>query len=457
MYIIQYSLLIFIKKMYFSQGKGLSDSEIKEKMDQQRIQIKNMQQQIIKNIQNFMNQVPFCIREVPTRIRIIKNCFGELESQLYNFFQFISIGSNKAKIIIPNCEDNVIDIDKNETKLIINYYDIIEVEVYVDLTRPFNEIIPKIFAQIFYPNLIKKRYKRTKRTQTTEYIMSHPIKESDEEKSFYIYKNFLYLESGGISLEEILKNSNTIIRIKNGDTINLKLSQEFYDEINTFPKNGNINIKLNSQRFANYPISANMKYEQFKKIINFNYFQNTNDNNYPNLDFITGQNVSGGGNEINGPLMFVDPNNSSLKQLKLSKNPPKWRTVKRGLNLFGKCQNKNCQASGKEVIYKTYQDNRKINLPEEGIIFDMVEELNKIKCPICKKIFRPTTCGFFKCEYQFIGDKLKKGDEVHYDSKTRETKEDKIEYYNPKKEDKTEWFKLKIYVLPFQKIKYNSK
>ena len=58
--------------------------------------------------------------------------------------------------------------------------------------------------------------------------------------------------------------------------------------------------------------------------------------NYPNLDFITGQNVSGGGNELNGPLMFVDPNNSSLKQLKLSKNPPKWRTVKRGLNLFGK-------------------------------------------------------------------------------------------------------------------------
>ena len=51
----------------------------------------------------------------------------------------------------------------------------------------------------------------------------------------------------------------------------------------------------------------------------------------------------------------------------------------------------------------------------------------------------------------------KKGDEVHYDSKTRETKEDKIEYYNPKKEDKAEWFKLKIYVLPFQKIKYNSK
>ena len=77
--------------MCFSQGKGLSDSEIKEKMDQQRILINNMQQQIIQNIQNFMNQVPFCIREVPTRIRIIKNCIGELESQLYNFFQFISI------------------------------------------------------------------------------------------------------------------------------------------------------------------------------------------------------------------------------------------------------------------------------------------------------------------------------------------------------------------------------
>ena len=445
--------------MNFSQGKGLSDSEMKEKIELNKILISKMQEQIIQNIQNFMYQAPFNIRADPTCIKIIKNIAGDLEAQLYYFFQFISIDSKRAKIIIPNCGDDVIDINKNETKLFINYYDIIESEVYVDIKSPINEIISKIFAQIFCPNLIKKRYKRTKKNQTTEYIMSHPIKQFDEEKSFYLYKNFLYLESGGgIALEDLLKNSNTIMNIKDGDTLYLKLYPEFYDEINTFPKNSNINIKINSEPFSNYPISGKMKYEQFKKIINLSYFQESNNyNNFPYLDFTIGQNISGGaGNEISAPLMFVDPSNSDIKQLKLSKNPLKWRKVKRGLNIFGKCENKKCQASGKEVIYKTYKDN-KINLPEEGIIFDMVEELNIIKCPICDKIFRPTTCGFYKCEYQFIGEKFKKGDQVHYDSKTRETKEEKIEYYNPKKEDKAEWFKLKVYVLPCQEIKYNSK
>ena len=392
---------------------------------------------------------------VPETIIYPEENLSESEKELKNFFQFILIDSYKAKQIITKPEDNMIDIDSSETKLFINYYNIIQAEVYVDLKCSVDEIISKIFAQIFCPYITKKRYKRTKSEQTTEYIISHPIKEFDEEKSFYIYKNFLYLEKEGKTLDELIKNSNTIL--KNDVTLNLKLIPEFYEDIITFPKSGNIKIKLNSQPFGNFSISEKMNYEKFKKIINLSYFQEINNSeNYPNLEFNIRQNICGGYiGIINGPKVFVDPSNSKLKQIKLCKNPPKWRLVKRGLNIFGKCENPKCQAFKKEVIYITYKNNE-INLPEEGMIFDMITELNKIKCPICGKIFYPVTCGFYKCEYQFIGDKIKEREEVHYDSETRETNQNDIEYYIPKKENKAEWFKLKIYVLPFQKIKYNS-
>ena len=137
--------------------------------------------------------------------------------------------------------------------------------------------------------------------------------------------------------------------------------------------------------------------------------------------------------------------------MQLIKDAPKWRIISTGLNLFGLCLNKKCQAYRKEVIFRT---NENSILPENGMIFDMVEKSNKIKCPICNKIFTPNTCGFYKCEYQFIGDKLENGDEIHFDSATRETKGNNVEYYQPTKGNQARWFKLKIYVLPIQDIKY---
>ena len=68
--------------------------------------------------------------------------------------------------------------------------------------------------------------------------------------------------------------------------------------------------------------------------------------------------------------------------------------VGKGLNIFGNCIYPKCKAFKKEVIYMT-------NLEDEGIRFNLNEEIQNIKCPICKKIMKPKTCGFWKCEYQF--------------------------------------------------------
>ena len=97
-------------------------------------------------------------------------------------------------------------------------------------------------------------------------------------------------------------------------------------------------------------------------------------------------------------LEFIDIDNlTKTKKLKLSSEAPKWRKVSMGLNLFGKCLNKKCEAFKAEVVHRV------------GINrgFDFNSDKRLIKCPICSKNFIPETMGFWKCEYQIKVKNLK--------------------------------------------------
>jgi len=78
------------------------------------------------------------------------------------------------------------------------------------------------------------------------------------------------------------------------------------------------------------------------------------------------------------------------------------------------------------------------------------------QCPLCKKIFKPKTCGFWKCEYQFSGKKINDGEVEYYDSKPKETKGDEFEYFDPFGNKEVQWIELNIYVLPKQSVKYQE-
>ena len=153
-----------------------------------------------------------------------------------------------------------------------------------------------------------------------------------------------------------------------------------------------------------------------------------------------------GGAEI--PINFIDVENSNVQKLEFSKNAPKWRYVKKGLNLFGICQNNSCKAFNKEVIFNRHGG---------GIInekFNLQENIYKITCPICEGIIIPKTCGFWDCEYQFIGDKIEGGKRVHVDTKCKETNGDEFEYFNPYENPSCLWTDLTIYTIEKQNIKY---
>jgi len=74
----------------------------------------------------------------------------------------------------------------------------------------------------------------------------------------------------------------------------------------------------------------------------------------------------------------------------------------------------------------------------------MIENILNIRCAMCNKINDPETCSFFKCEYQFIGKGIEKGEPKDYDSKTREIKGNKMDYLEQKGKNKVKWVELKI-------------
>ena len=174
----------------------------------------------------------------------------------------------------------------------------------------------------------------------------------------------------------------------------------------------------------------------------FNYYQLKNGD----IFYIELENKLYGGGCLS-IIEFLDVDESTKpKNLDFSESAPEWRRASIGLNLFGKCINKKCEAYKEEVIYPAG-----INIK-----FDFNSDIKKIKCPICSKNFIPMTMGFWKCEYQIKGEKFRKGDYEEVEIIGKETKGDDFEYYNPYENSTTYWSRLMIFTGHRQKMKYEK-
>ena len=142
---------------------------------------------------------------------------------------------------------------------------------------------------------------------------------------------------------------------------------------------------------------------------------------------------------------FIDVEKGKVIELCFSKDAPEWRSVTKGLNLFGICENEECKAYKKEAIHK-------VGFPIKK--FSIGDNITEIKCPICGCIIISKTCGFWQCEYQFIGDKIEKGKLIHVDTSPKEVG-NKFEYFNLDESPSILWAKLDIYVIKLQEIKYS--
>ena len=145
------------------------------------------------------------------------------------------------------------------------------------------------------------------------------------------------------------------------------------------------------------------------------------------------------GGEFGGTRkVFTDPEKVGPKGIKFSPDAPFYRAVTKGLNLFGICENKNCLAFKKEVIYKF------------GFgTFDLINDMknNPPECPACEfRLREVTTCAFWQCKYSYVGVKYdnKKLQDVNYSNSN--SKEEEVDYFDPGENGKNNstWLELKI-------------
>ena len=145
--------------------------------------------------------------------------------------------------------------------------------------------------------------------------------------------------------------------------------------------------------------------------------------------------LGGGGGMV---LDFCDVSKQNTEYVKFSKKAKSYRQVEKGLNIFGKCKNKNCVAFNKTVIYPTG-----IDIGE----FDIIKESHNCHCPECGSIIDPKTCGFYECSYWFTGLKWENEEGVKVDTKVMETtNKNGCDYFPIKSNGIATWIKLIAHV-----------
>eukprot|EP01091_Cochliopodium_minus_P018924 TRINITY_DN7798_c0_g3_i1.p1 TRINITY_DN7798_c0_g3~~TRINITY_DN7798_c0_g3_i1.p1 ORF type:complete len:657 (-),score=106.43 TRINITY_DN7798_c0_g3_i1:27-1940(-) len=92
------------------------------------------------------------------------------------------------------------------------------------------------------------------------------------------------------------------------------------------------------------------------------------------------------------------------KEIKITNNEPNYKKIYPGLNLEGKCTNENCQANGIFVWAKL--DSRYGNMNLNTLIYNC-------PCPLCgRNLKKISSCGFYKCEFQYDGKRVGKEKEI---------------------------------------------
>ena len=178
--------------------------------------MKNIKTEIMKNILNNKNN------DNDEELIEKKNIKLAIKEKLKYFLSFISINNE-----ISENEENE---NLKGSEISINYYNIVEFSVYLDLDLKINELIPYIFWKIFYSNKCKLEFKRFQKNETTEYIIKNPKKIPDF--NFFIgYSNFLFLEYKDKPLSMFKDKTGSEIGLKENDELLLKLNNDFYDDL----------------------------------------------------------------------------------------------------------------------------------------------------------------------------------------------------------------------------------
>lgn len=139
------------------------------------------------------------------------------------------------------------------------------------------------------------------------------------------------------------------------------------------------------------------------------------------------------------PIEFTDVSKNKTKEIKLSKYGPSYRTINKGINIFGICLYKRCEAYKKEVVVRI--NKRK---------FDLIKDREELFCPECESLMSPKTVGFYLCKFRISGKKIEGQNEVNFQNMDDEANNiNSFKYFDPELNGETKMTELIFEVLEY--------
>ena len=168
---------------------------------------------------------------------------------------------------------------------------------------------------------------------------------------------------------------------------------------------------------------------------------------YDAIIVVSRQAISGGGGDMN---RFANLSDEFLRKDDVAHNNPNipdWRTIGKGINLYGICNYNSCKAKGKQVIMHVKSDE-----------YDVYNEGFMGICPMCKKHFDLDTCSFYKCDYKCVGTYFDKSEDTWVDlpGNVQKTSGGKDFYYDFNKPVRGKEGKVKYKKLILKVVNYHD-
>ena len=134
-------------------------------------------------------------------------------------------------------------------------------------------------------------------------------------------------------------------------------------------------------------------------------------------------------------IFFIDVRKNFTEEKNITDNHF-FGEVKKGLNIYGICESKKCEAYKKEVVI-SFSENK---------IFDMLLERDSLKCPVCGGFIVPKNIGFNLCEYQIGGVILENDTQKKFIISGQSINNNIIQIFDPDKSGMAMFTQLRIKV-----------
>ena len=120
-------------------------------------------------------------------------------------------------------------------------------------------------------------------------------------------------------------------------------------------------------------------------------------------------------------MLFSDVNKNKTREITCSKKAPSYRAATKGINIFGICNFKKCEAYKEEVVVMIKKKK-----------FDLINERNELFCPECESPIIPKTVGFYLCKFKIYGKKINDGKEEYFENRIDEANnKNSVKYFDP--------------------------